>query len=101
MITISRMVRRTQTQDGAVLLDIEQGQMFGLNSVGSRILELCACGCDEQEIARRVSAEYGADIDLVRADVREFLDALSRHSLLQPCQRPEGGKQETKHDGSD
>jgi hypothetical protein len=26
---------------------------------------------------------------------------LSRHSILQPCQRPTGGKQETNHDESD
>ena len=101
MVTISRTVRRTPTQDGAVLLEIERGQMFCLNSVGSKILELIGSGCDEQEIARRVSAEYGADIDIVRADVREFLETLSRHSILQPCQRPTGGKQETNHDESD
>jgi hypothetical protein len=101
MVTISRTVRRTETQDGAVLLDIERGQMFCLNSVGSKILELIASGCGEQEIAHRVSAEYGADIDIVRADVREFLEALTRHSILQPSQRPTSGKQAANHDGSD
>jgi len=101
MVTISRAVRQTQTQDGAVLLDIERGQMFCLNSVGSKILELIGSGCDEQEIVGRVSAAYGADIDIVRADVREFLETLSRHSILQPCQRPMGGKLETNHGSSD
>jgi Coenzyme PQQ synthesis protein D (PqqD) len=101
MVTISRTVRRTQTQDGAVLLEIERGQMFCLNSVGSKILELAGSGCDEPEIARRLSAEYGADIDTVRADVREFLETLSGHSILQPCQRPTRGKQDTNHGRSD
>jgi predicted flavoprotein YhiN len=101
MVTISRTVRRTQTQDGAVLLEIERGQMFCLNSVGSKILELIASECDEHEVARRISAEYGADIDIVRADVREFLETLSRRSILEPCQRTTGGKLETNHDRSD
>jgi coenzyme PQQ synthesis protein D (PqqD) len=101
MRTISTTIRRTQTQDGAVLLEIEQGQMFGLNPVGSKILELIASGCDEDEIARQVSAAYAADIDIVRADVREFLQDLSRHNIIQSGERATGGKQETNHGGSD
>jgi hypothetical protein len=66
--------------------------MFCLNSVGSKILELIGSGCDEQEIARRVSAEYGADIDIVRADVREFLEALSRHSVIERQERTTKGE---------
>jgi hypothetical protein len=82
MLTISSSIRRTQTQDGAVLLEIEQGQMFCLNPVGSKILELLGSGCDEHEIANQVSAVYGADINTVRGDVREFLESLSRHNIL-------------------
>lgn len=101
MLTISCTVRRTQTQDGALLLEIEQGQMFSLNPVGSKILELVGSGRNEHEIATEVSALYGADIDVVRADVREFLEALGRHGILQPGEPNTGGKHETSHGGSD
>jgi hypothetical protein len=101
MLTISSTVRQTQTQDGAVLLEIERGQMFCLNPVGSKILELIGSGCDEHEIADQVSAEYGADIDIVRADVREFLETLSWHSILQPSERTTVEKKESNHGGSD
>jgi hypothetical protein len=40
MYRVSDSVRSTHGQDGAIVLDIRQGQMFNLNFVGSRILEL-------------------------------------------------------------
>jgi hypothetical protein len=82
MLTLSSSIRRSETPDGAVLLDIAQGQMFCLNPVGSKILELMGSGCDEHEMADQVSAAYDADIEIVRADVHEFLEALSQHGIL-------------------
>jgi hypothetical protein len=101
MLTISSTIRRTETPDGTVLLEVEQGQMFSLNPVGSRILELVGSGCDEHEIASQISAAYGAEIDVVRADVREFLESLGRHGILQPGERDTGERQEMRHGGSD
>ena len=40
MYTVSEAIRSTHGEDGAIVLDIRQGQMFNLNFVGSRILEL-------------------------------------------------------------
>jgi len=82
MLTISNTIRSTRTPDGAILLDVERGQMFSVNVVGSKILELLSTGCDERQIADQVSATCGVDIDMVRADVHEFLEALSRQRIL-------------------
>jgi hypothetical protein len=84
MFRISNNVRRTQTQDGSVLLDIHHGQMFCLNLVGSKILELLERGYDENRIAEEVSKAYGVARDIASGDVHEFLDSLRRHHLLQP-----------------
>jgi hypothetical protein len=84
MFRISNDVRSTQTQDGSVLLDVHHGQMFCLNLVGSKILELLARGYDETRIAEEVSNSYGVARDIASGDVREFLDALYRYHLLQP-----------------
>jgi hypothetical protein len=84
MFQISNDIRSTQTQDGSVLLDIHHGQMFCLNLVGSKILELLARGYDEPRIAEEISNSYGVAMDIASADVREFLDALYRHHILQP-----------------
>jgi hypothetical protein len=80
---MSDTIRRTQTDDGGVLLDIRHGQMFCLNVVGSKILALLDEGLDETQIADQVSAAYVMDIETVRADVHEFIEILSKHHILQ------------------
>ena len=94
MLTISSTIKRTATQDGTVLLDLESGQMYRLNSVGSKILELIAAGCDEREIIDRISALCRADIDVVEADVCAFLDSLSRNHIV--GQREAGTARDTR-----
>lgn len=92
MLTISHTIRRTQTTDGAVLLDIERGQMFCLNPVGSQILELLDAGNDERQIAEQMSAAYGVDLDMVRTDVGDFIESLSRHRMLERQEPATKGK---------
>ena len=50
MYRVSNTVRSTHNHDGAIVLDIKQGQMFNLNIVGSRILELLKSGSKSVEI---------------------------------------------------
>ena len=85
---LSEQIRSTHDQDGAVLLDIRQGQMFRLNPVGSRILELLKLGYLESRIADEISREFGADRETVKSDLREFLVHLETHGLLE-SQNPE------------
>jgi hypothetical protein len=82
MHKVSDSVRSTHGQDGAVVLDVQQGQMFNLNLVGSRILELLELGSSEAEIVDAVSRDFNADIEMVRKDVKEFLETLETHKLL-------------------
>ena len=80
--TISDAIRCSRTRDGAILLDVQRGQMFCLNAVGSKILELLDVGCGEAQIADQVSAAYDVDVGTARADIRDFLEALSRLKIL-------------------
>jgi hypothetical protein len=84
MFRISETIRRTETVDGGILLDVHHGQMFCLNVVGAKILELMQRGYDESCIADEISRDYGANRDVVRADVIEFLETLQKHHILQP-----------------
>jgi hypothetical protein len=84
MFRISDPIRRTETADGGILLDIHHGQMFCLNVVGAKILELKQRGYDETRIADEISRAYGANREVVRADVREFIETLHKHHILQP-----------------
>lgn len=83
MMRLSEHVRSTHNQDGAVVLDIRHGQMFRLNLVGSRMLELLKQGCTEMGIAQEISREFGADREVVESDLREFLKHLEKNHLLE------------------
>ena len=85
MFKVSDTIRRTQTVDGGILLDIHHGQMFCLNIVGAKILELMQQGRDETGIADEISRDYGASREVVRADVRDFIETLLKHHILQPA----------------
>ena len=84
MFRISDTIRRTQTVDGGILLDIHHGQLFCLNVVGAKILELMQQGYDEPGIADEISRIYGADREVVRAHVLDFIETLHKHHILQP-----------------
>lgn len=84
MFRISDTIRRTETADGGILLDVHHGQMFCLNVVGAKILELMQRGYDESRIAEEISRDYGANKETVSADVIEFVETLQKHHILQP-----------------
>jgi hypothetical protein len=90
-VKLSAQVRSTHNQDGAIVLDILHGEMFRLNFVGSRMLELLKQGCTNVQIADAVSREFGVAPETVTADLEDFLEHLEKHKLLnlsEPGRRP-------------
>jgi hypothetical protein len=83
MFKLSDTVRRTETSDGEILLDIHHGQMFCLNLVGAKVVELLERGWDEEGIAREIGRAYAMDAGTVQADVHEFIETLNKHHILQ------------------
>ena len=83
MIRISENVRNTHNHDGGVVLDIRHGRMYGLNFVGSRILELVKQDYQEPQIAEEISPQFSIDLDTATSDVREFLESLDKHGLIE------------------
>jgi hypothetical protein len=83
MYRVSDTVRSTHNRDGAIVLDVRQGQMFNLNFVGSRILELLKSGSAESAIVDEISREFGISRDLAENDVREFLQNLKKCHLVE------------------
>jgi hypothetical protein len=83
MYRISETVRSTHGQDGAVVLDVRQGQMFNVNFVGSRILELLKGGSVESEIVDEMVREFGVSRDRVQNDVQAFLQTLEKNHLVE------------------
>jgi hypothetical protein len=83
VVKLSEHVRSTHNQDGAVVLDVLHGQMYRLNLVGSRMLELLKEGRTEDQIVDRISREFGVDRGIVAQDFREFLAHLEKHHLIE------------------
>jgi hypothetical protein len=83
LLKIADGVRSTHERDGAVVLDIHQGQMFTLNIVGSKILGMMELGSPETKIVEAISSEFGIRSDIVARDVREFLECLQKHRLVE------------------
>jgi Coenzyme PQQ synthesis protein D (PqqD) len=83
MYKVSQSIRTTHGQDGAIVLDIQQGQMFNLNFVGSRILKLLETGTTESAIVDEISQKFQVSRDVAESDVQEFIESLKQHHLLE------------------
>jgi hypothetical protein len=57
--------------------------MFNLNFVGSRILELLETGATESAIVDDISHKFKVSRDVAEGDVREFIESLKQHHLLE------------------
>jgi hypothetical protein len=83
LLKIAEGVRSTHDRDGGVVLDIHHGQMFTLNVAGSKILEMLERGCPETQMVEEISRKFRIRHDIVERDVREFLESLEKHQLLE------------------
>jgi hypothetical protein len=79
---IAAGVRSTRSEDGAIVLDIDHGQIFRLNPVGALILDSLGKGCAETEIAHEIACQYDIGEERASADIREFLQSLEAHKLV-------------------
>jgi Coenzyme PQQ synthesis protein D (PqqD) len=82
MYKVAESIRSAHGRDGAVVLDIRHGQMYNLNLVGARILELLEVGTDEPRIVDEICQKFAVSRDIAQTDVGEFLESLKQHHLL-------------------
>jgi hypothetical protein len=91
---VAPSVKEVESEDGAALLDIQQGLCFSLTPVAARIWQLLKLNHPAEKIASLISVEFQAPHDQVDKDVAEFLGSLRQHKLLtdsDPHGRPRGG----------
>ena len=69
--------------DGEIVMaSLEQGNYYGLGSVGSRIWELLEKPTTQAELIRRLQDEYEVDQETCEKDTQKFLADLLEHNLL-------------------
>jgi hypothetical protein len=81
-IVIAPGVRETASEDGAVLLDIEQGICFSLNPVGLKIWELLKKRYSVDRIADAMAQDFAVPRSQLLADVVEFIQSLEAKRLI-------------------
>jgi hypothetical protein len=69
-------LRVSANDDGLVLLNVETGQIYTSNAVGSEIWRLLDEGRGEDEIAMQLANTYGRPASAIAEDVREFVGGL-------------------------
>lgn len=79
---ISANVKLTETQDGAVALDVNGGLYFGMNLVGVFIWNCLKEGCSQDELARRIADQFQIPVQVAFADAGTFLEQLKANGLL-------------------
>jgi len=75
-------LRTLITQDGAIVTDIDQGLMFGMNPIGSLIWQQLTEGRSLDEITQRLAAEFAIPHQQAVVDVNEFFQQLESQHLL-------------------
>lgn len=75
---ISTMVNR----DGAAILDTKVGTISTLNPTGAYVWQALERGEDMEMITANLVRETGEQMDTVKNDVQEFIDALKKQHLL-------------------
>ena len=75
-------LRSVANADGAAILDTEAGQITTLNSTGAQVWKALERGQDVETIVANVACESGQQIEGVRKDMLDFIDALRRLNLL-------------------
>src|SRR5260370_38904801 len=78
----STSIKNINTQDGALLLDIDQGLCFSMNPLGAKIWEMLKTNHSVDSIADVLAGEFSVPRDQVFGDVQEFLAQLRNQHLL-------------------
>jgi len=81
-IHISRSVRQEHSQNGTVLMEINQGMMYAPNPVGGRIIKLLSQGLTPSEVVETVKRECDAPQETVRRDLEVFVERLRSYDIL-------------------
>lgn len=66
-----------------VMLNIENGNYYGLDSIGSRIWDLIEKPHSIREVVAVLCTEYDAEIEICQHDVLKFLSQLHARGLVE------------------
>ena len=81
-IVISDGIEAANLDGETVLLDINSGHYFGLNEVGSRIVELVKDATTIRQVLDQMLSEYDVDPQRLEQDVASFIQQMIDRRLI-------------------
>ncbi len=69
--------------DESVILNLDNGQYYGLDEIGTRMLELLQEHGDIDTVVSVLAEEYDAERQRIRADLQELLGELQEQGIVQ------------------
>jgi hypothetical protein len=85
MPAMRERIRSAHTADGGIVLDIDKGSLFSLNSSGSAIFQLMETGSCEDKIVEELVRRFAISEDVAKRDLNDFRETLKNHALLANC----------------
>jgi Coenzyme PQQ synthesis protein D (PqqD) len=82
-------IRSTHTPDGTIVMDVDSGRMFSLNSSGSFMFQLLSDGLDDKSIVDEFVRRFGISAAVAKRDLDEFRSTLNSHVLIKELASPE------------
>jgi hypothetical protein len=82
VITVSPDALIQEVEGEAVILDLAQGQYFGLDEVGTRIWQLLQEHGSARAVFDQMLAEFDVEPERLEADLEELLEALADSGLV-------------------
>ncbi|HMO74765.1 MAG TPA: PqqD family protein [Sphingopyxis sp.] len=82
LITRNPSVLFNDFDDGLMMMDIDSGHYFDIDSVGSRIWALLESPATLDGICDALVAEYAVEADTCRGETAEFIEELANKGLV-------------------
>ncbi|SIO85550.1 PqqD family protein [Nocardiopsis sp. JB363] len=73
-------------QDGAVLLHVPDGLLYGLNPTAAALWEHLTQGKESRDLVEILAVRWDVDPDRIQADTVALIEDLSRLGLLSPVE---------------
>ena len=71
-----------QLDGEAIVLDVHSGRYFGLNQMGTHIMELMKQPMRVEQIKRVLLEEFEVELATVEEEVMAFLEKMTHHRLI-------------------
>jgi hypothetical protein len=80
---ISKNAIRQAIGDESVILNLDNGQYYGLDEIGTRMLELLEEHGDIDTVVNTLAEEYDTERERIRADLQQLLGELQDQGIVQ------------------